>query len=518
VIVHLLATAAFAQTVDRDLEYRTAPLPEEGEEAATQVSGLVETQWHEYDNLDFRKLDESSDQAILDSDDRGELAFTGAALDITHRIDDHTDVAVSTSFRGLWGGDQVGAVTPFGGWVYFNNLYARAHTGEDGPSLTIGRQYFEIGGLGGAPDYALADVLDYVRGDLPIAGFGRITWIPANIIAVSGDDQGPDFLSYVGQSSDPIFNMRGARATIRTGAVIAADDLAIPVDFTGYGFFTKIGARGTGADISYEGELGNFADRDWVANAGVRAAGEFGIVRPFAHFDFSTGVDRKELVAQDADAYGFAWGAGVVLDGEEEDDDGDTAGVDAELTYFDCLGAAYAENGLLYSHGWVSMKGRQAGGLIMNRYLGWHPSAYVGTDGISDTPHEPDRKAGTRLLHAGVDVALPGALGLGVGWWMAQDTGVTYLSDSALDTIQPPYGYSRSEFAAESRLGKTLGQEIDAEISAEVTASLDVLATAGILLPGAFYAIEIDRVAGDQLGSSDPANAMAASAGARVSF
>ncbi len=135
---------------------------------------MIETQWHEYDNLDFRALDESSDQAILDSDDRGRLAFTGAALDVRHQVDDHTEVAVSTSFRGLWGNDQIGTTTPFGGWIYFNNLYLRAFTADDGPSLTIGREYFEIGGLAGTPDYILADVLDYVRGDLPLPGFGRI--------------------------------------------------------------------------------------------------------------------------------------------------------------------------------------------------------------------------------------------------------------------------------------------------------------------------------------------------------
>ncbi len=515
-IVSLFSASVFAQSVDADLEYRTAEPPKEG--AATTVGGVIETQWHEYGNLDFRELDESSDQAILDSDDRGQLAFTGAALDVAHQIDDHTSVAVSASFRGLWGGDQIGAVTPYGGWLYFNNLTVRASTTAEGPSLTVGRQYFEIGGLAGAPDYALADVLDYVRGDLPIAGFGHITLIPANLVAVSGDDAGPDFLSYVGQSSDPIYNLRGARATLRTGGVVAMDETSLPIDGTAYAFFTKIGAKGTGADISYDGELGNFADKDWVANAGIRAQGEFGIVKPFAHFDFSTGADRKELTAQDADAYGFAWGAGVNLRGQKEDDTGDTSGFDGELTYFDCLGAAYAENGLLYSHGYVSMKGRQAGGLLMNRYLGWHPSAYVGTEGIADTPHEPDRKSGTRLLHAGVDVELSGPLGFGIGWWLAQDTGVTYLAESALDTIQPPYGYSRSEFAAEFRLGKTLGQELDATISAEVTPSLDLLATGGILLPGAFYEIEIDRVAGDQLGSSDPRNAMAASGGARVRF
>jgi hypothetical protein len=519
-LIALVSSLALAQAVNQpggqDLEYRTGQVRED--DARTRVGGLVETQWHEYDNLDFRPIDESSDQAILDSDDRGHLAFTGAAVDVVHEVDDHTEVAVSASLRGLWGNDQVGTTSPFGGWMYFNNLYLRAHTADDGPSLTIGRQYFEIGGLGGTPDYVLADVLDFVRADVPVGGFGRFVLIPANVVAASGDDAGPDFLSYVGQSSDPIFNLRGARVTFRTGAVIAADELPIPVDVTGYGFFTKVGARGTGADISYGGELGNFSDEDWVLNAGIRGQAEFGIVRPYAHFDLSMGADRKELVASDADTTGYAWGAGIALRGQETDDDGDRAGFDAQATYFDCLGPAYAENGLLYSHGYVGMKGRQVGGLIMNRYLGWHPTAYVGSDGISDSPHDSDRKSGTRVLNAGAELALSGPLSFGVGWWFAQDTGITYLAESAVDTIQPPYGYSRSEFAAEFRHGRTLGQEIDATVTASLTESLDLVAVGGVLLPGAFYELEIDRVAGNQLGAADPATSFGASGSARVRF
>ncbi len=517
-----LSSLALAQATNQpggqDLEYRQGNV--QGEQRL-RLGALMETQWHEYDNLDFRRIDESGDQAILDSDDRGNLAFSGAAFDLEYDVDDHTTVAMSTSLRGLWGNDQIGQVSAFNSWLYFNNLYVKAYTKDpDGLSLTVGRQYYEIGGLGGTPDYVLADVVDWIRADVPLPGVGRLILIPINVAALSGDDAGPDFVSYIGQSDDPVFNMRGDRMTKRAGLVLQADDLPIPLQARAYAFYSDIGASGTGADISYGGELGNFADNDWVVNAGVRAQGEFGSFKPYAHFDFSTGMDRKELVAQDVDAFGFAWGGGIAFRGQKEEgeDTGDRSGFDGQLTYFDCLGPAYAENGLQYSHGYVSMKGRQLGGLIMNRYLGWHPTAYVGGSGISDTPQDTDRKSGTRVINAGAEYALPGPISIGAGWWYAQDTGVTYLASSALDTITPPYGYSREEFAAEQRLGAGLGHEIDGLVTAHITRSLDLTVTGGVLLPGDFYRTEIERVAGTALGSSDPAMAWAASGGTRVRF
>ena len=112
-------------------------------------------------------------------------------------------IGVSTSLRGLWGGDQIGQVSGYNSWLYFNNLYVKAYTTDpDALSLTVGRQYYEIGGLGGTPDYVLADVVDWVRADIPIAGFGKIIVIPVNVSALSGDDAGPDFVSYIGQSND----------------------------------------------------------------------------------------------------------------------------------------------------------------------------------------------------------------------------------------------------------------------------------------------------------------------------
>ena len=66
-----LATTAMAQ----DFEDRETKFDESDEPLQIKVG--FDSEWIEFNNLDFRELDESSDQAILDSDDRGAFALTG---------------------------------------------------------------------------------------------------------------------------------------------------------------------------------------------------------------------------------------------------------------------------------------------------------------------------------------------------------------------------------------------------------------------------------------------------------
>ena len=75
-----LPSFAFAQSNTEDLEYRESELDRQQDKL--EVRGGFEAQWHEYDNIDLRLLDESSDQAILDSDDRSSFAFTGVQLEL----------------------------------------------------------------------------------------------------------------------------------------------------------------------------------------------------------------------------------------------------------------------------------------------------------------------------------------------------------------------------------------------------------------------------------------------------
>lgn len=514
-LVWSLVQSAFAQLVP-DQEYRAGDVPVTDERLV--VSGDFETEYFEYDNTDFRKLDETSDQAILDSDDRGAFAFTGASLELAYRVDDQVRFVFAAGHRGLWGDDQIGSTNIYGGFLYIPSLYAELATApENGVVFRIGRQFYTLGGLGGGRDYVLADVLDMVRVDVPLGGIGTLELIPMNIFSTADDLAEINFVGLLGQQFPEEFQFRGDALTRRYGAVARLDGIPGPIDALAYAFYSDIGGRGTGSDLSYDGQLGNFVDNDWVANLGIRGTATFGPVRPFAHLDVSSGIDRKELVAQDVNTNGFAYGGGIVLDGRSKLEDGGV-GLWGQVSYFDAFGPAYSENGLAYSHGYVGMKGQQTGGMILNRFMGWHPTAYLGRNGIASSPQNLERISGTQVIHADFGLELPVGFTAWAGWWMMSDSGLTYLNFSDLDSITPPFGYSRSQFQAESRLGQGLANELDLTLGWAFGEHVDLTATGALVSPGAFFRTEIDRVAGTALGSVDAVSPWAVSAAARVEF
>ncbi len=461
-----------------------------------------EAEWHELNNLDFRPLDESSDQAILDSDDRFSFAFTSVALDIVARPDEQLSFTFGASHRGLWGNDQLGGTDAYGGWAYLHALKIgwTPNPEHDRTTLVVGREFMSIGGLAGTADYALADVLDHVRLDIGIGGVATLALFPVDVVGLMVAEDDVTLLSYASQGEQSPYPMRGDRMSRRSGLILSLDGLEAPMIAKGYAFYTDIGAAGSGSDISYDGALGNFTDNDWVANYGARVQVSAGPVTPFAALDLSSGVDRKELVANDVDCNGWALDAGATLDIGDDD-----AGFHAEATFYRALGAAYGEDGLLYSHGYVSMKGLHTGGNIVARMLGWHPSAYVGRYGIHDTPHDKDRAGGSQVLHAGASFQTPFGLSGGAGWWLMSDTGITYVDLANIELIEPPFGYSRDMFEAEGRLGQVLGQEINVDVGYRLSPLLRIYAAGGVLLPGPFYAQTVERVAGTQLGGDSTA-------------
>ncbi|MCB9795872.1 MAG: hypothetical protein H6741_24510 [Alphaproteobacteria bacterium] len=505
----LLPGAALAQ--DRDLEYRESEL--EDQESKLEVAGSLETQYHEYDNLDLRALDESSDQAIFDTDDRGRFAFTGLFAELGYQVDDQVRVLVAASHRGLWGNDQLGSVNRYGGMIYFTSAYVEYTPTWGGltPTFRVGRQYYELGGLGGGRDYVLADVLDMVRVRVPlVADKVELDLMPIGIVGSSSANDNANFVSFIGQSTTQTHGFRGDQTTLRAGAALTVTPTDA-VELKAYSYYTDIGALGTGSDITYNGTLGNFSDNDWVANAGLRGNVSVGPAVLFAEGALSRGVDRKELVARDVDTNGYAVSAGARVQTGD-----DSSGLRAELSFFQASGAVYDADGLMASHGYVGMKARQVGGTLTNRFMGWHPSAYVGMFGISDDPHDIDRKAGTRVIHANAGYQLANGLSARLSWWTMQDTGATFLDLGELDDINPPFGYGAEEFAAEERVGQTLGHEVDLDLSASLTEHLVLFGNAAYFLPGPYYEVQISRVAGDQLGWDGEAKIWAANAGLQV--
>ena len=115
-----------------------------------------------------------------------------------------------------------------------------------------------------------------------------------------------------------------------------------------------------------------------------------------------------------------------------------------------------------------------------------------------------------------IDYTIKSKHTLGLSWWGLSDTGTTWLNVNNVDLIEPPFGYSREEYAAQERLGRWLGQEIDLDLSLALSDAISLNTTAAALLPGDFYAIETERVAGDQLGGTETAWAIAS--GIRAEF
>lgn len=511
-----LVGAAHAQSNEEDLEYRALRLKKKQAEKV-QVTGRFETEGYTFDNLDFRALDTSSDQAIYDSDDRSSLAFTGAAAELGMNVDDKTKFVMALSHRGLWGDDNTGKVNAYNSAFYFTNLFGEYKLGDVG-KVRVGREYFELGGLGGAKDYALADVVDQVRVNIKVGDVGRFVLIPVGILGNASRNDRANFVNFTagGESEwEDLYNFDGDRMVRRHGAMFVLDGVA-ELDLRAYAFYTDVGARGTGADITYEGRLGNFADNDWVANYGLRASYAAGIVTPYATVDLSQGVDRKELVARDVDNNGLAVSVGMRV--RPEDGDG---GPIADLTLYQAAGSQYAEDGLQTSHGFTSMKARQVGGMLADRFMGWHPTAYSGSHGIADTPHTIDRRSGMRFAHAAFGWRAEGFSAVG-SWWTFQDTGATELAIDKLDSIDAPFGYSRREFAAEERLGKTLGHEANLDLGYRLSKALRIQAGGAVFLPGAYYEIPVARVAGGYEGArtslGGDAMAWAASLGTQMSF
>ena len=165
--IFLLSTIAALtgfQAHGQDLETRTFELSDSNPNKL-EVGVYFESEWHEYNNIDFRSLDETSDQSILDSDDRDAFAFTGAGIHLGYRVDPTLRFVFSGSHRGLWGNDQLGNINAFGGWLYLNALYVEYAPDLKGyqPTIRVGRQYFSLGGNGSSRDFILSDILDMVR-------------------------------------------------------------------------------------------------------------------------------------------------------------------------------------------------------------------------------------------------------------------------------------------------------------------------------------------------------------------
>jgi hypothetical protein len=514
----------------------TIPAPSVEEKLKTEFR--MSSEIHGYENLDMRALDEVSDQEILNSDDRHTFAYSSISALLHYQVRPDLLVHVGVAHNGLWSEDQLGQQGAFIGALNFFQLdfdYTAFQSDAAALTFQIGRQPFRIGGV--PTDYMLDDILDAAVVDLNLRQYGHLRWLAVDFFQ-GNDLPNAAFVRYV-SGRQPTLGLRGDTYTLRTGLAFDIDVLGLANDpasevknpnsltLTAYWFYADVGGGPideSGADVSFGGALGNFSDNDFTQLFGARAAyaldGESLDLTIFGEFAQSTGIDRKETVARDVETVGAAFGGGVELKLALTQDVTLTALAD----FYSFDGADYAGDGLEFERGFVSFRGRRVGGLNINRYAGWFPSATLGSGGIEHAPQDLFRAAGLQFLHGGLAADLYG-LTLRADLWLYTDTATSFLDLGELDTLDPPFGYSREEFFANTaRAGKALGTEINVQADWDINDNLEVYGVYGVFLPGDYYQIEIDRVANADnpgttaLGSTDPQTFWAATGGARVKF
>lgn len=495
-----------------------------GEEERLRWQFRLTSEVHSSDNAGFRELDEESgNQERIETDDRHTFGYTSISLGADYRVLDDTRLVFGASHSGLWGSEQLGGVNEFGGFFFVYDLHVdwqALETESVSLNFKLGRQFYDIGGT--HRDYFLRDNIDGLTANL---GFGekggRFRLLLFDLYASQGRPDNIYFLRWHA-GRNLVHNMRGETNTFRFGGVYENLDLVENLELRAFGFFSTIGAAGTGADRTHEGTLGNFSDNDFVWMTGARAGyflpldiGRVGVVGEYA---YSGGIDRKEINVGVPDVVieGNAFGASLL--GEF---DLGLLGVDGNLQYFRADGPRYRADGLPLTHGFVSFRGNSMGGLNMGRYSGWRPSAYLGRNGVHLNEHDIRRESGTQMIHAGLGLSIGSSWRADLGLWHYMDTGQTNLDPARVEQAgdRLPVGYSRDELVAQQRLGRTLGMEYNGSLSFQANDLLSIYGVGGIFVPGEFYETEVSRNVGTSRGSADDLrNFWAISAGASLAF
>ena len=479
----------------------------------------VNTRFIRRDNLDFRATDEASPQSIIDSDDNVTFAATQLRATFAYSAVENITINAGFGHNGLWGGDSVGDIEDEN--MLFVDLVNVDWTIVDTDAVTlstrVGRQFLSIGGV--RKDYLFWDVVDGVSLNLDLKKAGRIRGF-GDIVGVQLRPDEVDFNKRPDRQSAGV-NFRGDNFTVRTGLIYENDTIIDGLDMRAFAFYADIGAsdpRGTGADVTYGGVLGNFADNDYSSMFGARVGYTLDMdtikLRLFGEYARSAGLDRKDTSVGYFDVLtdGNAFGGG--LDGQLK-----LGGVELGLLgrFFRADGSQYeGQQGLRFNHGFVGFKGAHAGGTLMDDQAGLHPTSYIGsTRGVENTPQSQSRKAGTQVIEALLSVGFNEAWQLQAGAWVFQDAGFTLLAedDIAVAAQDLPFGWTQADLEAQQRLGSYMGTEIDVGFSYSPQDVLAIFAQGAVFLPGDYFAREITRAGGTALGSSTPQMPWAVSTG-----
>ena len=386
-----IATACFLSLGFASLAYAGGgpeSTAETSKTSALKISVKASTGIHATDNKDLRALDESSDRAIIDSDDRRNFGHSDISASLTYQVKPDTDVRVQTRFSTIWKDDMLGRSAGSSGDLRFYQLnlgYTAYSSSNFELSVRMGRQPFSIGGV--SRDYMLSGTLDAITATADFRSAGRLRILGLDFFG--GNSLPETGYRYYRDGRQTTYNLRGETNTLRTGLVYELDKASqpnLPIEARAYYFYATIGGgpiEESGSDITYGGALGNYRDRDYQHMTGVRAAyvNSFGKadLKVFGEFAMSMGIDRKAVTDRNVNTEGMAYGGGLrALSTSPRT----SIGLGADFYHFD--GSEYASDGLEFERGFVG-KTRIDGGSV-GRYLAWRPASYVDASGVTYAP------------------------------------------------------------------------------------------------------------------------------------
>lgn len=478
-------------------------------------------EFHWYQNADLRKLNSESDTEIRYTDDQMGFAVTRAKIDASVLFpEEKIGLELSWGFDGVWGHDQLQGYSNPGTRIGRANIFYNFQNASFMQStLTVGRQYFSIGGI--PHDYMQKDILDAIVLDTKINRILEARLLLLDVYSGAnnfGNDDGErwndEFQFLTRDDAEVQEGLNGDVSTYRWGVVVSFEELFrsffpsyIDFDFRPYFYYARVRGNGGGADRSENGQIGNFSDNDWSLMAGgrfiltLKRILMFQNISVYADMAFSSGQDIKREGEPDASYNKGAFGGGLLLDTKE------IAGlfsILSELGFFYAEGSEYNAYGNMVSHGFISFKGDEIGGLLFRRYWGVHPSGYVDDDGIDNDPFDANRKSGVLMFQAGFGFKILQKLTIRADYWFSKDTSVSNVpfdkvyQDGLTGTEKAaelnPYK-SKSEIEAQKRLGEILGHEINLTAKYEANKLLTFYVVVATFIPGDFFKYPIEDVA-----------------------
>ncbi|MDH5719174.1 MAG: hypothetical protein OEZ13_01000 [Spirochaetia bacterium] len=453
-----------------------------------------------FNNADLRKLNETDNLTVENTDDKITTAISRFFVSAYFRVTKRLDFKIDLYKNGYWGSDQLSGSSSNNSFLtsgsdpfLFAELYTRAfliNKTDSTLSMKIGRQFFEIGSL--TRDYVLRDYLDAVTFQYYNKNIGGLKVLAVDFYKMGSSVS--DTLNYTRyfSSDDKKVDFFDADVnSLRTGAVYESKDLtAWGQNKTGpyklqtklYGFYARYGAlSGTGADITEEGNYGNYADNDYAAVFGNRWIFNGENILFFIEGAVSTGLDRKMNSADgkniDITADGYALNGGLVFFSN--------FGMSISLDAFYASGPVYDEYGREENRGFVSFKGNHIGGLLFSKFLGAHPSDITEVDGFGKDSFGYERKSGTLAARLSCVFDFKQVY-FGLDMWYFQDTGKSAVEDAPTNSQK-----------AQERFGKALGVETDLFFEFTFENHLSLYAAGGIFAPSYFYK-------GEALSPNDP--------------